>query len=63
LELRRYVQDRLAGQVKRPDGTTVAGPLVPWIGRRHGRRKNRRWAGPVVEPETDRKPAVVGVPG
>src|ERR1700730_12367738 len=40
-ELRRYVQDRLAGSVQRPDGS-VAGPLVGWRGRRHGPRKDRR---------------------
>ena len=44
LELRRYVQDRLAGAVQRPDGIAVEGPRVKWIGRRHGRRKDRRWA-------------------
>jgi IS30 family transposase len=38
------VQDRLAGTVIRPDGGTVPGPQVAWIGRRHGRRKDRRWA-------------------
>jgi IS30 family transposase len=43
-ELRQYVQDRLAGEVARPDGTSVAGPDVRWIGRRHGRRQDRRWA-------------------
>jgi transposase, IS30 family len=43
-ELRRYVQDRLSGQVRRPDGGAVDGPAVAWIGRRHGRRKDRRWA-------------------
>ena len=43
-DLRRYVQERLAGDVRRPDGTAVAGPDVRWIGRRHGRRKDRRWA-------------------
>jgi IS30 family transposase len=43
-ELRRYVQDRLSGAVQRPDGLTVDGPQVKWIGRRHGRRKDRRWA-------------------
>jgi IS30 family transposase len=43
-ELRRYVQDRLAGVVQRPDGTAVDGPHVPWNNRRHGRRKDRRWA-------------------
>ena len=43
-ELRQYVQDRLAGAVQRPDGVPVDGPDVVWIGRRHGRRKDRRWA-------------------
>src|SRR3954462_4242920 len=43
-KLRRYVQDRLAGAVQRTDGVTVDGPQVKWIGRRHGRRKDRRWA-------------------
>jgi IS30 family transposase len=38
------VQDRLAGRIARPDGELVAGPDVAWIGRRHGRRKDRRWA-------------------
>jgi IS30 family transposase len=42
--LREYVQDRLAGVISRPDGTTVPGPHVRWIGRRHGRRTDRRWA-------------------
>ncbi len=42
--LRRYVQDRLSGAVKRPDGTALDGPGVRWIGRRHGLRKDRRWA-------------------
>jgi IS30 family transposase len=42
--LREYVQDRLSGAIKRPDGGRVAGPDVRWIGRRHGRRKDRRWA-------------------
>jgi transposase, IS30 family len=41
--LRRYVRDRLAGAVQRPDGSAVAGPEVRWIGRRHGRRTDRRW--------------------
>ncbi|MGH2744041.1 MAG: IS30 family transposase [Thermoleophilaceae bacterium] len=43
-ELRRYVQDRLAGVVQRPDGIAVDGPQVKWSGRRHGRRTDRRWA-------------------
>jgi IS30 family transposase len=42
--LRQYVQDRLAGRVTAPDGAAVPGPEVRWIGRRHGRRKDRRWA-------------------
>jgi transposase, IS30 family len=41
--LRGYVQERLAGQVQRPDGSAVAGPQVRWQGRRHGRRADRRW--------------------
>src|SRR3954467_10623001 len=43
--LREYVQDRLAGKVRRPDGTAVAGPVVgPWKGRNKPRRQDRRWA-------------------
>ena len=42
--LRDYVQDRLAGAITRPDGAAVPGPDVRWIGRRHGRRADRRWA-------------------
>src|SRR6202043_856201 len=42
LELRRYVQDRLSGAVRRPDGS-VAGPLVGWRRRRHGPPKDRAW--------------------
>jgi hypothetical protein len=42
--LREYVQDRLAGMITRPDGAAAAGPDVRWIGRRHGRRADRRWA-------------------
>ena len=42
--LRDYVQDRLAGSITRPDGEPVPGPDVRWIGRRHGRRADRRWA-------------------
>src|SRR3954469_25161344 len=43
LQLRAYVQDRLVGAVQQPDGS-VAGPQVSWAGRRHGPRKDRRWA-------------------
>jgi IS30 family transposase len=42
--LRKYVQDRLAGTIARPDGELVPGPAARWIGRRHGRRQDRRWA-------------------
>jgi IS30 family transposase len=42
--LRDYVQDRLAGMIVRPDGAHLAGPTVRFIGRRHGRRADRRWA-------------------
>jgi len=42
--LRAYVQDRLAGQIARPDGELVSGPDVRFIGRRHGRRQDRRRA-------------------
>ena len=42
--LRDYVQDRLAGTIARPDGQLVPGPHVPFVGRRHGRRADRRWA-------------------
>lgn len=42
--LRDYVQDRLAGKIASPDGGVVAGPDVRFIGRRHGRRADRRWA-------------------
>ena len=42
--LRAYVEQRLAGIVMSPRGAAVPGPAVPWKGRRHGRRKDRRWA-------------------
>lgn len=43
-KLREYVQDRLAGNIATSGGRTIAGPQVPWKGRRHGRRQSRRWA-------------------
>ena len=44
-KLRQYVADRLAGQVRRPDGTIVAGPDAPaWKGLNKARRADRRWA-------------------
>jgi IS30 family transposase len=42
--LRTYLEQRLAGIVVTPSGAAVLGPAVPWKGRRHGPRKNRRWA-------------------
>lgn len=43
--LREYVQARLAGQVRRPDGTAIAGPVTKvWTGRNMPRRQDRRWA-------------------
>jgi IS30 family transposase len=42
--LKQYVQDRLGGRITAPSGVAVPGPAVRWIGRRHGRRKDRRWA-------------------
>ncbi len=42
--LREYVQERLSGQVRRPDGTLVAGPgNVGWKGRGKPHRQDRRW--------------------
>jgi IS30 family transposase len=43
--LREYVQERLSGQVRRPDGTPVTGPVTaPWKGRNKPHRQDRRWA-------------------
>ena len=43
LRLRAYVEDKLAGKVTDADGRPIASPNVPWAGRRHGRRQDRRW--------------------
>jgi len=44
-QLRDYVQERLAGQVRRPGGAAVPGPAVKtWKGRNKPRRQDRRWA-------------------
>jgi IS30 family transposase len=41
--LREYVQDRLAGNVRRPDGTIVSGPTPPpWKGLNKPHRQDRR---------------------
>lgn len=42
--LQQYVQERLSGEVTSADGTAIPGPETRWIGRRHGRRQDRRWA-------------------
>ena len=42
--LHQYVQERLAGQIARPDGVAVEGPKITWKGRKHGPRQSRRWA-------------------
>src|SRR5260370_32598816 len=48
-KLQQYVQERVEGEVIAPSGTMVPRPVVPWTGRRHGRRQHRR-RGPAVEP-------------
>src|SRR3954449_6282195 len=40
-----YVQDRLAGNVRRPDGSIVSGPKTPpWKGLNKPHRQDRRWS-------------------
>ncbi len=42
--LREYVQDRLSGQVRGPDGKAAAGPATePWKGRNKPHRADRQW--------------------
>ncbi len=42
--LRHYVQDRLTGEVRRPDGSAVTGPATGrWTGRNKPHRGDRRW--------------------
>ena len=42
--LREYVQERLSGQISRPDGTVIAGPPAPrWTGNNKPHRKDRAW--------------------
>ena len=43
--LRQYVQERLAGDIRRPDGTIVTGPKTPtWKGLNKPHRADRRWS-------------------
>jgi hypothetical protein len=42
--LHDYVQERLSGQISRPDGTVIAGPQPPrWTGRNKPHRNDRAW--------------------
>lgn len=42
--LHEYVQQRLSGQIRHPDGTQVVGPAqAPWKGRNKPHRGDRRW--------------------
>ncbi|WP_425563447.1 IS30 family transposase, partial [Mycolicibacterium helvum] len=42
--LHAYVQQRLSGQISRPDGSIVAGPQPPrWTGNNKPHRKDRAW--------------------
>ena len=42
--LHEYVQGRLSGEVRRPDGTPVRGPATaPWKGRNKPHRSDRQW--------------------
>ena len=42
--LHAYVQQRLSGQISRPDGTPIAGPQQPrWTGNNKPHRKDRAW--------------------
>ncbi len=42
-ELRQYVQDRLSGEVRAPDGKTVGPDGPKWKGRNKPHRGDRRW--------------------
>lgn len=42
--LRSYVEEKLTGVVTSSSGVSIPGPIVPWKGRRHGNRQDRRWA-------------------
>ena len=60
--LREYVQERLSGEVRRPDGRPVLGPDgAEWNGRNKPHRGDRRWV-QGVEPGADREPAAGRLP-
>jgi transposase-like protein len=60
--LREYVAERLAGQVRRPDGKAVPGPVTrTWNGRNKPRRQDRR-LGERLEPGADLGPLGAGLP-
>ncbi len=42
--LKEYVQQRLSGELQRPDGTVAPGPETSWRGRNKPRREDRCWA-------------------
>jgi IS30 family transposase len=42
--LKNYVQQRLSGELQRPDGTIAPGPTTTWKGRNKPRREDRCWA-------------------
>jgi len=42
--LNDYVQERLSGELKRPDGTVSPGPATTWKGLNKPHRADRRWA-------------------
>jgi IS30 family transposase len=42
--LKEYVQERLNGQLQRPDGSPAAGPPTTWKGLNKPHRADRRWA-------------------
>ena len=42
--LHAYVQERLSGELTRPDGTAVPGPATIWKGLNKPHRADRRWA-------------------
>ena len=44
-QLHAYVLERLSGQIRRPDGTVIAGPQPPrFTGNNEPHRKNRAWS-------------------